>query len=266
LVSTIRRPVKLTGNSEVFRLHRKRDRNKEKEDTQVLNDRGKALYLSGVMSLMFLSRLTRYDMLFWNSYLATRSKAPTREDFHELCKLMKYLESSGNWGIRYKYGVKACIREWCDSAHSLYLDGRGQMGLGMSLGSGFVLAKSNIIRMITLSSTESEFFCMCEGTTYIIWMRSFMENLGFSANKRPKPRMYEDNNSAMWWSREDMTFARTKHLMIKKNFVKEAVEAGIMDVMSCDTREMPADMLTKPMQSNTAARHMIMMGMEQIDE
>ena len=142
-MANINRPVKLTGNAEVFRLHRKRDREREKEDTQVMNERGKALYLSGVMLLMFLSRLTRYDMLFWNSYLATRSKSPTREDFHELCKLLKYLESSGNWGIRYKANVRAVIREWCDSAHSLYLDGRGQMGLCMNLGSGMVLAKSN---------------------------------------------------------------------------------------------------------------------------
>ena len=205
-------------------------------------------------------------MLFWNSYLATRSKAPTSEDFDELSKLMKYLDTSGNWGIRYKKGVRAAIKEWCDSAHSLYLDGRGQMGLCMNLGSGMVFAKSNVIRIITLSSTESEWYCMCEGTTYIIWMISFMENLGFKARKRPVPRMYEDNNSAIWWSREDMTFARTKHLMIKKNFVKEAVEAGVMVVMSCDTKEMPADMLTKPMQSNTAARHMSMMGMEVVSE
>ena len=62
-----------------------------------------------------------------------------------------------------------------------------------------------------------------------------------------------------------MTFAKTKHMIIKKNFVKEAVEAGVMVVMSCDTKDMPADMLTKPMQSITAARHMAMMGIKIIE-
>ena len=107
---------------------------------------------------------------------------------------------------------------------------------------------------------------MCEGTTYIVWMKSFMQNLGFRASNRATPRMYEDNNSAIWWSKENMAFARTKHLMIKKNFVKRSVDAGVMTVMSCDTGKMTSDMLTKPMQSNTALRHMVLMGMERLED
>ena len=89
------------------------------------------------------------------------------------------------------------IKEWCDSAHSLNLDDRGQMGLCMSLGSRMVLSKRNVVRMITLSSTESMWFSMCEGATYILWMKSFMHNLGFKTNKRAVHRIYEDNNSAI---------------------------------------------------------------------
>ena len=205
-------------------------------------------------------------MLFWNTYLATRCKNPTEADMGDLCRAMKYLEGSGNWGIRYRYGVKVSIRIWRDSSHAQHVNGRGHIGILISLGSGMVHGRSVVIKMTTLSSTESEFVCMCEGTTYVIWLRSLLDRLKFSNDKRPVPRMYQDNNSAIWWSKEDMTFARTKHLMIKKNYVKEAVDAQIMVVIPCDTSKMLADDLTKPTQPSVSSRHMVAWGMERIQE
>ena len=252
--------VKMVSDIDVFNL------NSNKEDSEVqLTDKGKRAYLSAVMSLMFLSRLTRYDMLFWNCYLATRCKSPNKRDFEGLVRLLKYLEGSGNWGIRFKALVRVAIRQWCDSAHALHLDGRGQMGICTSLGSGVIAALSRIIKMMTLSSTESEFYCMTEGAAIIKWLKSFIGTLGFSDNKRPVPKMYEDNNAAIWWSKEDMTYARTKHMMIKNFFVKEAVEEGVFVVISCDTASMNADMLTKPTQSNRMLMLMGNMGMERVD-
>ena len=34
--------------------------------------------------------------------------------------------------------------------------------------------------------------------------------MGLSNDKRPITKMYKDNNTAIWWSKEDMTYARTK--------------------------------------------------------
>ena len=84
LIARVQKSVKIVSDFDVFKLNRNRSREKEVSDNTPINERAKTLYLSGVMSVMFLSRLTRYDMLFWNSYLATRSKAPTVEDMRGL--------------------------------------------------------------------------------------------------------------------------------------------------------------------------------------
>ena len=61
LIQRSNKKVKMVSDIDVFNL------NANSEDTNVqLTDKGKRAYLSAVMSLMFLSRLTRYDMLFWN--------------------------------------------------------------------------------------------------------------------------------------------------------------------------------------------------------
>ena len=67
--------------------------------------------------------IPRYDMLFWNSYLATRSKAPTSEDFDEMFKLLKYLDTSGKWGVRFKKVVRAAIIVYFKGEEEMMLSG-----------------------------------------------------------------------------------------------------------------------------------------------
>ena len=93
LVQRSTKKLKMVSDIDVSNL------NSNREDTKVqLTDKGKRAYLSAVMLLIFLSRLTRYDMLFWNCYLATRCKSPNKRGFNGLIRLLKYLEGSGNWG------------------------------------------------------------------------------------------------------------------------------------------------------------------------
>ena len=71
--------------------------------------------------------------------------------------------------------------------------------------------------------------------------------------------MFEDNLGAIWNAREELTFARNKHLSIKKNYVKEVV-------IHCDTIDMIADLLTKLLTEKLALKYMLAMGMERMDD
>jgi hypothetical protein len=57
-------------------------------------------YLSMVMSLMYLARLTRPDILLATTFLASRSHCPTIEDWKRRDRIMKYLSSSRNYGVK----------------------------------------------------------------------------------------------------------------------------------------------------------------------
>ena len=129
-------------------------------------------YVSLCMSLMFLARMTRADLLLSVTVCSTRSSNATSGDLVILKRILAYLAHVPNYGIRYVGGKAMVFRSYVDSSHALHKDGRGHGGLFLTLGSGYVFAKSGKLKTSTLSSTESENNMMCEGSTYIPWMRS----------------------------------------------------------------------------------------------
>jgi hypothetical protein len=103
-------------------------------------------YLSIVMAIMYLARFTRPEILFSVSYLATKGMKPTIRDYHAACRIMRYIECSGDYGLLFKKAESGKIRITCDASHVLHKDGKGQGGITVSLGSAIVHAKSNKIK------------------------------------------------------------------------------------------------------------------------
>jgi hypothetical protein len=200
-------------------------------------------YLGMVMSLMYTARLTRADILLPVCYMATKSQSPSHEDYLKVCRIAKYLRDRSGTGVLYKRGqpIKAFV--YCDSSHALYPDGKGQAGIFLTLGSGYIHARTSKLKMITLSSTESEMCVMSEGATYARWLTSLLYDFGYPLDA--PIRMYMDNLSAIHLLSNDGTFARNKHITIRENYAKEAISDGTITVHHKRTDEMNADMLTK---------------------
>jgi hypothetical protein len=213
-------------------------------------------YLSLVMSLMYLARYTRPDILFMTTYLCSKSNEPNELHYKMACRVLKYIKDTPNYGIRFrnetKYGFE--LKVYADAGHATYIDGKGQAGIFITLGSGFIFARSTKIKMVTLSSTESEQYALSDATTYVIWCKSIMEDLGFKLLGPVK--VYHDNTSAAWMSEHDGAFARNKHILVRRNFIKEQVSLGNMIVLYRDTELMPADMLTKNLNKVKMEAHM----------
>ncbi len=59
--------------------------------------------------------------------------------------------------------------------------------------------------------------------------------------------IYDDNQGAIELSKNPKFHSRTKHIDIAFRFVKEKVYDKSIDVMYCQTEEMMADIMTKPL-------------------
>ena len=127
----------------------------------------------------------------------------------------------------------------------------------MTLGSGYVFAKSAKLKTAILSSTESENDMMCSCATYIIWTKELLTLFGYQMTA--PTRMYQDNLSAIWLSSHDGKFSRNKHTLIKRSFFREHVDDGEIEPL-----HMPADMGTKPLCRKLLTRHMAKVGMERV--
>ena len=219
-------------------------------------------YLSLCMSLMFIARMTRADLLLSVTVASTRSSNPMKGDMKNLLRVLAYLAHMPNYGIRYVGGKAMAFRSYVDSSHGLHKDGKGHGGMFLTLGSGYVFAKSGKLKTTTLSSTESENLMMCECATYILWMRELLTFYGYQMTA--PTRMYQDNLSAIWLSSHDGKFSRNKHTLIKRSFFREHVEEGEIQPLHMDTEHMPADMGTKPLCRKLLTRHMAKVGMERV--
>jgi hypothetical protein len=67
--------------------------------------------------------------------------------------------------------------------------------------------------------------------------------------------IWEDNQSAIAYSRNALVGEKTKHIGLKWHFLKDHVEHGTIKLRYLPTDQMAADMLTKPLQGPTLTRH-----------
>ena len=82
---------------------------------------------------------------------------------------------------------------------------------------------------------------------------SLFESFGYTL----KPIVVrQDNTSSVWLAEHGANFARTKHLLIKKNKAKEGILNGVIAVRFTPTEFMVADLGTKPLSFRILLLHL----------
>ena len=215
------------------------------------------LFMSIIMSVMFLSRFTRPDLSFTVGMLSTHCSDPNVHHMTQAVKMLKYIASSPDMVIVFKLGqAKPTI--FADASHATHHDGMGHGCLIVKMGTGLIYCRSYKLKLVTLSSTESEHVVLCDAATLAEWLRSMLTFIGLSI---PHIDVLQDNTSAIWLSENDGNFARNKHLLIRRNKAKEAVLNGTIKITYAPTATMVADLGTKPLTLRQMLIHMHNIGM-----
>ena len=83
---------------------------------------------------------------------------------------------------------------------------------------------------VALSSMEAEYMAACSTTQEALWLIAILKGLGFSQSK--PVQIYEDNQSAIAYSKNPSHHKYTKHIATKYHFVREQVELLLIDVLT----------------------------------
>jgi hypothetical protein len=178
------------------------------------------------------------------TFLATRSSKPTFGDFTKLIRIVRYLAGTIDYSYQFtKSDMQPRI--YADASHALHLDGRGQAGIVITLGSAPIFTRSFKIKSVTISSSETELNALQEATTYVTWLKCLLESMHITL-RNPAIPIFQDNKSTIIMAPNGGNFKRTKHIIVKDNFVKEHIQNGDVVLKYLSTSEMPADILTKP--------------------
>ena len=115
-------------------------------------------------------------------------------------------------------------------------------GYVFTLGSAAVSWVSRLQKIVTISTTEAEYVAATEACKEMVWLRSFMKELG---KEQDNSKLFSDSQSAIHLAKNAAFHSRTKHIDIKYHFIRSLLEDGQFTLEKIHTKDNPADMFTK---------------------
>ena len=208
-------------------------------------DPSEYLHLEG--ALIYLTK-SRPDIQTTVSFGATHSVNPTRGDFEELIHCLKYLESTQNTGLILKAGEpfrELILKCYVDASYLTHPDSKSHQGYCLSFGDiGSFYSKSSKQQLVSTSSTHSEVRALQTLIVDIIFVVELCKEL-HRPIKLPAI-VFEDNGAVIALSREMTSRAkRCKHFLMAISWIREQVEAGLIQLQQIPDEENRADILTK---------------------
>ena len=123
---------------------------------------------------------------------------------------------------------------------------KSHTGVCISLGTGCFYAKSTGQKINTTSSCQAELVAAAKGRQQSIYSAYFIEEQGYLI---PMVIVHQDNMSAIKLIENGRSSSElTRHIEIGYYWLKDLVSGGLIHVIYCPTREMLADIFTKPLQ------------------
>jgi hypothetical protein len=215
------------------------------DDSDVLSPQEQKTFVSITMAILYIARFCRFDTLLSPTLLASKLKKASKIHMQEVLRVLRYYKATREMGpifggIATNGIILAAIS---DASHAIF-GGRGIGALALTLGAAAIAIKCWILKMATLSSTESELLATTEVATYIIWARALLASLG---HPQPAPTpLYQDNKASIIMNNQGGgSFKRSKHLWARHSFVTDYIGAGEFVLIFRESARIFVDMLTK---------------------
>jgi hypothetical protein len=171
---------------------------------------------------------------------------PTRQDYNNLAKVIKYLRVTQQLVLRLSADNLNIIKWWVDASYGVHHDMRSHTGGTMSMGTGAAYSTSRRQKLNTKSSTEAELVGIDDVLPQAIWTKYFMESQGYGVTTI----LNQDNQSTIKLSDNGKASSGkgTRHINIRYSFITDRIAREEVAIQYCPTKDMVADYFTKPLQ------------------
>ena len=232
------------------------------DKAELLSEKDRREFLSMLMTLMYLARLTRPDILLAVTHLASKAHCATVSDRTHLKRVIWYLDKTLDLGV-YIHCTELSYHCHCDAshvAHDLKGSGRGHTGYVISMGPehSYVHARSGKQKIATNSSTEAEVVALVEA----LKLRHVLTELAVA--QLAPISVYEDNQSSIIMVETlNSPNNNSRHFICRVGYLHDLWKAGILKMIYLATELMTADTLTKPQHGRVFKQHIVsMMGLK----
>ena len=230
----------------------------EKGDTLIsATDQHK--FRSGVGMLLYLVKHSRLDIANAVRELSKVADGANASHWKALLRTIKYVICTENLALRLKPNTKTQGAQFhlsgiTDSDYAGDRDTRTSVYGYIIYFLGAPIAwKSKAGKSVTLSSTEAEYFALSEVTKEIIFVKQVLETMGINLVLPILVKV--DNVGAIYLSNNFSCSQRTKHIDIRRHFVREFVQDGTLKTIFVPTDDNEADMHTKNLPEDVFIKH-----------
>ena len=203
-------------------------------------------YQSMIGSLLYAAIATRPDISHAVGALSKFSSAPTEVHLTAVKRVLRYLKGTIGLSLQYKHTLNSEIVGFSDADWANDIDSRHSTTGNVFMWSGGAICwLSQKQSTVALSTAESEYIALSSAAQEAVWLRRLFVDLGEDCTQ-PLTIM-EDNQGAIAMTNNPVQHRRTKHIDIRYHFVREHVLNGTVQIKYCCTKNMLADLFTKPL-------------------
>lgn len=217
-----------------------------------------------VGSLRYLTT-TRPDLIYSVNLVSRYIKNPNKQHLLVAKRILRYVQGTQEFGIRYKHEGKKQLVGYVDSDYAGDSDDRkSTSGYVYMLGGGAVSWASKKQPIVTLSTTEAEYVSAAYGACQGVWLKNVLDEIGYIQEEGTI--LFCDNSSTIKLSKNPVLHGRSKHIHVRYHFLRELVNDEIIRLEYCGTEDQISDIMTKAVKLETFEKFRGKMGVCKKDE
>jgi hypothetical protein len=220
-----------------------------------------------VGSLTYLAICTRPDIAYAAMALGQFNSSPTRAHLSCVKTVLRYLAGTTHLCLQFPSPafssdqhtdtLSVILPSTCGLSDADWAsdekDRKSISGYCFFFLNSLISWSSRKQRIVSTSSTESEYYALTNTIKEAIWIRLFL-----SLTELPFPTPFPifcDNQSTCTIANTDAISSRTKHIDVHYHFIRQHITDGIFSTVWIPTTDMTADIFTKPLLSTLFLRH-----------
>jgi len=232
-----------------------------KDDANSARNEIQPLYQSIVGSLMYAMLCTRPDIAYTVQQLSQFASDPAQVYLQAAKRALRYLQGTQDLHLMYQHdnGGTGTIQSYSDADFAAGEDRKSISGYIFMLAGSPISWQAKKQSTIALLTAEAEYAALTQAAKEVIWLQNLLIDLGMS---KYAPKIINvDNQGTIALAENPIHHARTKHLDVQLQFVRNSIENGLIKLKYCPTDVMLADIMTKALAKEKHASMRRMIGM-----
>ena len=236
--------------------------------TLIAKDEGETIsnkpYRSLIGCLLYPSQWTRPDISYAVGQLSQFLESPSESHWNTGIDVLRYLKGSRSMAMTYSYNGDMEVTGFADSNFAADLStGKSVYGYVIYVGGNPISWKSKKSKTTATSTTMAELEALYQAVTEAIWVYGLLKSMDLIKLKYIK--MYSDNMGVVNLVHGEKYLDRTKHEVVRVEFLRDKIRDGTLKVEWIATENMVADIFTKGLGKNVFGKHVSELKLELVE-